>query len=78
MSDSIEKMRQRTDDELIAEHDKRAINTTVGTAYYLDELHRREQIRALEESHRLARASFWLSVTNTLLAGIAAIVALAR
>jgi hypothetical protein len=54
-------LHELSDDELIDEHDKLAMNTFVGTQYYLDELRRRELLRAMEASDHLARASLRLA-----------------
>jgi hypothetical protein len=45
---SIRALRDNSDDELIAEHGEHAKSTVVGTQYYVDELNRRVQQRALE------------------------------
>ena len=74
MSEPIKVLRALTDDEIIARHDAAAVNTRVGVDFYLDELRRREQVRAIEASTRLARAAFWLTVTNTVLAVVAVVV----
>lgn len=79
MSYSIAKLRALTDEELIAQHDRQAQNTSVGVNYYLDELDRRSRERAVQASDRLARRSFMLGVASTVLsvaATVAAVVAL--
>ena len=77
MSFTIEALRAASDDDLIRLHDQAATHTVVGTAYYMDELHRRDQVRAIESSHRLAVASFWLTVVNAMVAVVAVVIALA-
>lgn len=72
---TIAELRETPDDVLIAEHDAHAVNTSVGTGYYADELERRSRERATEAANRLARAAFWLSVVNAVLALAAAVVA---
>lgn len=72
----IKALRETSDDELIAEHDKIATHTVVGTAYYVDELERRERRRAIEASDRLARRAYRLAWSNTLLALVAALAAI--
>ena len=72
---SIAELRDTPDEVLIAEHDAHAVNTSVGTDYYMEELERRSRDRATEAANRLARASFWLSVVNAVLALAAAVVA---
>jgi lipopolysaccharide/colanic/teichoic acid biosynthesis glycosyltransferase len=82
MSYSIEQLRARTDEELIAEHDGHAVHTVVGTAYYMDELERRSRERATEASNRLAaetqelaKRTYWLTVVTTGLSVIAIVIA---
>jgi hypothetical protein len=43
MAESIKQLRQLTDDEIIARHDKHAQSTSVGTNHYLTGLARRDQ-----------------------------------
>lgn len=76
MSFSIDELRSRSDDEIIDLHDRQAIHTQVGVDYYLDELRRRDQARAMEASHRLAKASFVLTIVNAVLAVAAVVIAL--
>jgi hypothetical protein len=76
MSMTIEQLRKATDDELIERHDEMTVHTSVGVSFYLDELKRRETQRAMESSNRLARASFYLTIANTVLALVAVVVAL--
>lgn len=72
---SIKTLRETPDEQLIAEHDQLAQNTVVGTQYFMDELNRRVQQRALEAADGLARRAFWLTVANTVLAVVAAVAA---
>ncbi|MEU8419904.1 hypothetical protein AB0C15_03395 [Micromonospora sp. NPDC048835] len=72
----IADLRKATDDDLIAEHDRLAQQTVPGTAYYTDELERRERRRAIEASDRLARRAYRLAWSNTLLALVAAAAAI--
>ncbi|APE17776.1 hypothetical protein BOH72_23445 [Mycobacterium sp. WY10] len=74
---SINDLRAATDDELIAEHDKLAVHTVPGTAYYTDELRRREAERAESASYQLSRSAYRLAVVNGWLAGVSAIAAVA-
>lgn len=69
---SIKALREASDEDLIAEHDGHANSTVVGTQYYMDELNRRVQQRALEAADRLARRAFWLTIVNTVFAVVAA------
>jgi hypothetical protein len=72
---SIKALQETPDEELIAEHDRHATNTVAGTQYYLDELNRRAQQRALEAADRLARRAFWLTIVNTVFAALATVAA---
>lgn len=79
MADTIAQLRGKTDEELIAEHDRRAPNTVLGTDFFIEELERRSRERsaaAAEDlaraSNRLARRAFWLSVTSAVLSAVAA------
>lgn len=74
----IAELRETPDDVLIAEHDGKAVHTSVGTAYYMDELERRSRehsaARSHElamESHRLANRTFWLTMATSALSLIA-------
>jgi hypothetical protein len=42
VSDTLEQLRGKPIEELIAEHDRLAANTGVGVDYYLDEIARRD------------------------------------
>ncbi len=77
MSHTIEQLRAAPDDELVRLHDKLAEHTITGVTYYLDELQRREQLRAMQSSQMLALASFVLSAANAVVAVVAVVVALA-
>ncbi|WP_339156137.1 hypothetical protein [Actinomadura luteofluorescens] len=44
---TIAQLRECSDEELIREHDQKAGNTSVGTAYYVDALNRRENARTI-------------------------------
>lgn len=57
MARSIGQLRGLSDEELVAEHDAKALNTIVGTDYYVQELDRRSRERSTEASIRLARQS---------------------
>jgi hypothetical protein len=78
MSLSINDLRALTEEQLIAFHDQAAVHTVVGTDYWMDELHRRDQMRAIAASTALARQSYWLTIANTLLALVAVVIALAK
>jgi hypothetical protein len=72
----ISDLRKASDDDLIREHDKLARHTHVGTAYYLDELDRRERNRAMKVTEDLARGAYRLTWSNTVLAAVAAVAAI--
>jgi hypothetical protein len=76
MSFTIEQLRSASDGDLITLHDQAAEHTVVGTAYFMDELHRRDQVRAIASSHKLAVASFWLTAVNSVVAVVAVIIAM--
>jgi hypothetical protein len=46
---TIADLRKATLAELVAEHDRLAVNTTAGLQYYLDEIHRRERNQSDEK-----------------------------
>lgn len=72
----IEDLRATPDEVLIDEHDRHAVNTSVGTAYYMDELQRRQVERSMQASHRLAVIGLVLSVVNAIVAVVAVVIAL--
>jgi len=78
MTRTIAELRAASDEELITEHDREAANAYGGTAYYVDELNRRAQTRVIAAADRLARAGFWLALTNTALAMAAVVIALVK
>lgn len=75
MSYSIARLREITDEQFIAEHDRQATHTVVGTQYYIDELDRRSRERATQAANNLANRSYWLSVSSTVLSAVATVVA---
>jgi hypothetical protein len=77
MAFTVKELREAQDDVLIALHDRLAVNTVPGVNYYLDELKRRDQARAIQASHRLAVASFVLSSVNAVVAIVAVVIAVA-
>jgi hypothetical protein len=76
VSYSIADLRAMSDEQLIGEHDEVARTTSMGTAYFVDELERRSRERSTAASNRLARASFILSIVSTLIAVVAIVVSL--
>lgn len=73
---NIADLRAATDEELIAEHDRLAANTGVGTAYYTEELRHRDTERSLKASQRLALIGIVLACLNALVAVVAVVIAL--
>ncbi|UQU64905.1 hypothetical protein COUCH_00625 [Couchioplanes caeruleus] len=72
----ISDLRAASDEELIAEHDGHAVSTHVGTAYYMEELDRRDRNRAMAATEALARGAYRLTWANTVLAAVAAVAAI--
>lgn len=68
MAYTIRDLRNLSDDDLIAEHDKIAPNTMVGTQYYRDEIRAREFQRAAEKADEIAAASLEVARQATFLA----------
>ena len=73
-----------TEAALIKAHDETTFNRAVPATYYLDELRRREAEHAeaaayklASASHDLAKSVYRLTIINTALAGLAAVVAIA-
>jgi hypothetical protein len=69
----INELRATPDDVLIAEHDAAAVNTIVGTDYYMEELDRRSRDRFTQQSHQLAQRTYWLAVASAVLSVVAVI-----
>jgi len=61
----ITQLKNMTDNELILEYDKRAINTVAGTSFYLDELRYREAERQSRKIVRMTIAMTLLTVVIT-------------
>lgn len=72
MSYSLRQLRSLSDDQLIAEHDEKAKNTSVGTQYFMDELDRRSRERYERATFRLS----WLSAVASIAAVVASIISL--
>ncbi len=70
MSMKIADLYGMTDAEVIAEHDKVAASTMVGTDYWMTELERRWREKSDRLNGRLARASLVLALVSV---GIAAV-----
>jgi hypothetical protein len=83
MVTTVANLRAMSDEEVIREHDAQD-NRGVDSSFYLDELRRREAVRAeaasyalATESHNLARRTYWLAVASFVIAGVAAAAAVA-
>lgn len=83
MVTTVAHLRAMSDDEVIREHDAQD-NRGVSSTFYLDELRRREAVRAeaasynlAAESHNLARRAYWLALASFIVAGVAAAAAVA-
>lgn len=77
MAPKLNRLRELTDEEIVEAHDGLAPNTSVGLNYYLDELTRREFARTSEAALTEARSARRLAGTNTLVAAVAVIIAVA-
>ncbi len=75
MAFTYHELRTKSEDDLIAIHDQMTTHVVLSVDYLLDELRRRDQQRAIAASHRLAVASFVLTIVNATLAVAAVIVA---
>lgn len=86
MAYSLEDPRALSDAQLIAEHDEKSRFTTIGSAYYVEELDRRSRDRAAAASQEVAEAAVdlarktvrltWAILALTVVAAVAAVVAL--
>ncbi len=76
MAETIAQLRELSDDNLIQQHDVLAKSTVVGTAHYLDELHRRDQQKTSEEMLEYTRAMDRMTKRITLLAVITTVATL--
>lgn len=81
---TIAQLRDTPDDILIKEHDERALNTSVGTGYYEEELDRRSRERSAKASRELAESAnnlairtHKLTVWTIVLSGIATLASVA-
>jgi hypothetical protein len=73
MMHTIEQIRSMTDQDIIRLHDQ-AVTPSMALPQdlWLDELHRRDQVRSAAAMERLARQSFRLTWANSVLALVAA------
>ena len=67
MSESYQELRALPDSELIAAHDREALHTVVGTAYYLDELRGREQLSVTKSIRTFTIIVTMATILNLLL-----------
>lgn len=72
MSYSIKDLRELSEEQLIQEHDKRAVSTVMGTKYYVEELDRRSREKYEKATFKLS----FLSTIGSLAAVITSIIAL--
>ena len=59
MSESLERLRTMTTEELVTKHDQLASHTAVGTAHYLAEISRRDDHAKTDAVLRLTR---WITI----------------
>ncbi len=64
---SLKELRSSSVEELIHEHDTIARNSVVGTSYYLEEIHRREQRDLAKNTDKLTTHIYYLTVFIALL-----------
>jgi hypothetical protein len=83
MSYEIEALRTLPEEELVRLYNAQAKYTEVGIDYYAEELDRRSRERATQanielsrESQKLARNSHTLTIANTVMSGVAIVIAL--
>ena len=68
---TLKELRDLKDEQIIAEHDRKAHGTTsVDIDYYLNELQRREQNRQTETIVKYTRRMLWLTVSVAILTAI--------
>lgn len=77
MAPKLIRLREMTDEQVVEAHDGLAPHTAVGTAYYLDELTRREFVRTSEAALDEARSARRLAGVNAFVAAAAVIIAVA-
>lgn len=82
MAPKVADLRAMTDDEIVKAHDETTQNMGTSSSFFLDELRRREAVRAeaasynlAEASHKLSKRVLWLTVVNAVFAAVAAIAA---
>lgn len=65
MAETVEELRNLSEDSLIRRHDKKAKQTMVGTAHYLQELERRDHLSINKSMLKYTRYIFWFTVAVT-------------
>ena len=68
---SIKQLRALSDEELIQEHDKKALNTVAGTKYYMEELDRRSRERNEKMMFKLTVISAFTSTAAVIISIVA-------
>jgi hypothetical protein len=81
---TVATLRAMTDEEIIRVHDETMQNTGVNSSFYLDELRRRDAVRAeaasqelATQSHNLAKRTYLLAMASFVVAAVAAAAAVA-
>lgn len=84
MAPTVAALRAMSDEDIVRAHDETTSNMGTSSSFFLDELRRRDAVRAeaasyalATESHNLARRTYWLAVASFLVAGVAAAAAVA-
>ena len=73
MAKTIVKLRELSESELIAQHDRAASSTVVGTKYFLDELNRRDQNHLSQRMDKLTKRIYYLTVFIAILTALSVI-----
>lgn len=76
MAPKFEQLSTLTDQQIRDRYDRAAEDTAVGTAFYLDELRRRDYARMIKATNDLAQRAFWLGMVNGVFALVAAVAAI--
>lgn len=67
MAPSVAELRKLSDSEIEKRYNDLAKSTVVGTAFYLEELHRREADRREAAMIRMTAVMMWLTIAVTVL-----------
>ena len=78
MVGTIAQLRECSDEELIKERDQKAGNTSVGTAYYVDELNRRGNALTIDSAHKLARWTLYMATASTVASIVPVVISLVK